>query len=57
MLILKALAVEPQHGWAIAQRIQQVSENVLQIGQGSLYPALHQSPGRGRKRKPSWSYP
>ena len=41
MLILKAIAVEPQHGWAIAQRIQQISENVLQIGQGSLYPALH----------------
>jgi hypothetical protein len=41
MLILRAIANEPQHGWAIAQRIQQVSNNVLQIGQGSLYPALH----------------
>jgi PadR family transcriptional regulator, regulatory protein PadR len=41
MLILQAVANEPQHGWAIAQRIQQVSRNVLQIGQGSLYPALH----------------
>ena len=47
MLILKALAVEPQHGWAIAQRIQQVSENVLQIGQGSLYPALHRLEYKG----------
>ena len=47
MLILKAIAVEPQHGWAIAQRIQQVSENVLQIGQGSLYPALHRLEYKG----------
>ena len=47
MLILKALAGEPQHGWAIAQRIQQVSENVLQIGQGSLYPALHRLEYKG----------
>jgi PadR family transcriptional regulator PadR len=41
MLILKAVAAEPQHGWAIAQRIQQISNSVLQVGQGSLYPALH----------------
>ena len=47
MLILKAIAVEPQHGWAIAQRIQQVSDNVLQIGQGSLYPALHRLEYKG----------
>ena len=47
MLILKTLAAEPQHGWAIAQRIQQVSENVLQIGQGSLYPALHRLEYKG----------
>ena len=47
MLILKALVAEPQHGWAIAQRIQQVSENVLQIGQGSLYPALHRLEYKG----------
>jgi len=47
MLILKAISVEPQHGWAIAQRIQQISENVLQIGQGSLYPALHRLEYKG----------
>jgi PadR family transcriptional regulator PadR len=47
MLILKALVAEPQHGWAIALRIQQVSENVLQIGQGSLYPALHRLEYKG----------
>ncbi len=47
MLILKALAAEPQHGWAIAQRIELLSENVLQIGQGSLYPALHRLEYRG----------
>lgn len=47
MLILRAIASEPQHGWAIAQRIQQVSNNVLQIGQGSLYPALHRLEYKG----------
>lgn len=47
MLILRAIASEPQHGWAIALRIQQVSENVLQIGQGSLYPALHRLEYKG----------
>ncbi len=47
MLILKAIALEPEHGWAIAQRIQQVSNNVLQIGQGSLYPALHRLEYKG----------
>jgi len=47
MLILKAIAYEPQHGWAVAQRIQQVSNNVLQVGQGSLYPALHRLEYKG----------
>lgn len=47
MLVLKAVALEPQHGWAIAQRIQLTSENVLQIGQGSLYPALHRLEYKG----------
>jgi PadR family transcriptional regulator PadR len=47
MLILKTLVAEPQHGWAIALRIQQVSDNVLQIGQGSLYPALHRLEYKG----------
>ncbi len=40
LLILKTLALGPMHGWGIAQRIEQVSEEVLQVGQGSLYPAL-----------------
>src|SRR5579875_742219 len=41
LLILKTLALEPMHGWAIAQRIHQMSAEVLQVGQGALYPALH----------------
>jgi PadR family transcriptional regulator, regulatory protein PadR len=41
LLILKTISVEPKHGWAIAKRIEQVSENVLQVTQGALYPALH----------------
>jgi PadR family transcriptional regulator, regulatory protein PadR len=41
LLVLKTLGLEPMHGWGIAQRIQQVSREVLQIQQGSLYPALY----------------
>ncbi len=41
LLILRTLALEPQHGWAISERIQQISSEVLKIQQGSLYPALH----------------
>ena len=41
LLILKTLALQPLHGWAIAQRIKQLSNDVLQVNQGSLYPALH----------------
>jgi len=41
LLILKTIALGPAHGWAIAQRIRQVSNNVLQVNQGALYPALH----------------
>lgn len=41
LLILKTIAAEPMHGWAIAQRIHQMSREVLQVGQGALYPALH----------------
>ena len=41
LLILKILALEPLHGWAISQRLTQVSANVLQVSDGSLYPALH----------------
>lgn len=47
LLILRIVALEPQHGWAISQRIQQVSKEVLQIPQGSLYPALHRLERRG----------
>jgi len=41
LLILKTVALEPMHGWAIAQRIRQLSNEILQVNQGSLYPALH----------------
>lgn len=41
LLILKIIALEPMHGWAIAQRIRQMSSEVLQVGQSALYPALH----------------
>jgi PadR family transcriptional regulator PadR len=41
LLILKTIALEPMHGWAIAQRIRRVSGDVLQVNQGALYPALH----------------
>ena len=41
LLILRTLQAEPLHGWAIAERIQQLSQDVLQVNQGSLYPALH----------------
>lgn len=41
LLVLKVIALEPMHGWAIAQRIRQMSGEVLQVGQGALYPSLH----------------
>jgi transcriptional regulator len=47
MLILKTIALEPMHGWAIAKRIQQVSKDELQVQQGSLYPALHRLEQQG----------
>ncbi|HEX5719490.1 MAG TPA: PadR family transcriptional regulator [Thermoanaerobaculia bacterium] len=47
MLILKTLALEAAHGWGIAQRIQQVSREVLQVNQGSLYPALYRLEHQG----------
>jgi PadR family transcriptional regulator PadR len=47
LLILRTLALGPQHGWAISERVQQVSSDVLQIQQGSLYPALHRLERRG----------
>src|ERR1700682_5329582 len=63
LLILKTVSLEPKHGWAIAKRIQQISGEILQIQQGSLYPALHRleqqawiksewrPPGAGRMAK------
>lgn len=47
LLILKTISLEPKHGWAIAKRIQQISREVLQVQQGSLYPALHRLEQRG----------
>ena len=47
MLILKTVALEPTHGWAIAQRIRQISNDVLQVKQGALYPALHRLEQQG----------
>ena len=47
LLILKTLSLEPQHGWAISERLQQVSRAALQVPQGSLYPALHRLERRG----------
>jgi transcriptional regulator len=47
LLILRALAHEPLHGWAISERLQQVSRAVVQVPQGSLYPALHRLERRG----------
>lgn len=47
LLILKAVSLEPQHGWAISERIRDVSHAALQIPQGSLYPALHRLERRG----------
>ena len=47
LLILRTLALQPQHGWAISERIHQVSSKVLQVRQGSLYPALHRLERRG----------
>lgn len=47
LLILKTISTDPKHGWAIAKRIQQISGEVLQVQQGSLYPALHRLELRG----------
>ena len=47
LLILKTISIEPKHGWAIAKRIQQVSEDALQVTQGALYPALHRLEQQG----------
>jgi len=47
LLILRALQTEAMHGWAISERIQQISQDVLQVNQGSLYPALHRLEHQG----------
>jgi len=47
LLIMRTIALEPMHGWAIAQRIQQISEDLLRVQQGSLYPALHRLEHQG----------
>jgi len=47
LLILKTIILEPAHGWAIAQRIRQISKDVLQVNQGALYPALHRLEQQG----------
>jgi PadR family transcriptional regulator PadR len=47
LLILKIISLEPKHGWAIAKRIQQISKEVLQVQQGSLYPALYRLEQQG----------
>jgi PadR family transcriptional regulator PadR len=47
LLILKTVALEPQHGWAISQRLHQISSATLEVKQGSLYPALHRLERRG----------
>ena len=47
LLILKTLALQPTHGWGISQRIQQISQDVLQVNQGSLYPALQRLEQQG----------
>jgi len=47
LLILKVVALEPMHGWAIAHRIHQISSNVLQVGESALYPALHKLEQQG----------
>ena len=47
LLILRTLHAKPMHGWAVSERIQQISEDVLQVNQGSLYPALHRLEHKG----------
>lgn len=54
LLILRTLALEPMHGWAVSERLQQISNDALQIGQGSLYPALHRLERKGCI-KPRWA--
>jgi PadR family transcriptional regulator, regulatory protein PadR len=55
LLILKTLTLGPLHGWAISERIQQISKDALQVQQGSLYPALHRCERKGWI-KPKWGF-
>jgi len=57
LLLLKILALEPLHGWAISQRLKQVSRDVLQVSDGSLYPALHKLEQEGWMKilAPAWT--
>lgn len=54
LLILKAVALEPMHGWAISERLQQISSEAIQVQQGSLYPSLHRLERKGWF-KASWA--
>ena len=54
MLILQILSLEPAHGYGIAQRLEQISRSVVQVNQGSLYPALHRLEQKGWLRAPQW---
>jgi PadR family transcriptional regulator, regulatory protein PadR len=47
MLVMRIIALEPMHGWAIAQRLRQMSNDVLQVGQSALYPSLHKLEQQG----------
>ena len=53
LLIMQTVALKPMHGWGVAQRIQQLPKDVLQVGQGSLYPALYRHEYKGRA-KSNW---
>ena len=55
LLVLKALSLEPMHGWGLAQRLEQMSHNVFQVSQGSLYPALQRMKGKGWVRS-EWRF-
>src|SRR3979409_1842491 len=56
LLVLRSLQLEPMHGWGITERIEQWSESVLQLGQGTLYPALYRLERQGRL-VPDWQLP
>ena len=57
MLILQILSLEPAHGYGIAQRLEQISKSVVQVNQGSLYPALHRLEQKGWLQQSDWKQP